>query len=322
MRRDREWSSTILADARPALVAVDRRLPTRGPRRPRRTISLHVSWGHRSPPNSLFTVRLTGDGVSITRHERQRPGAGGRPRRRSLADGRRRRRRRWRRPHARMSPTIDVKDRESLHPIWRDLIAQSDPDTARRLRLDPAFRHDPRKLTIRMDREGTTRIQRDRRSAPPEPGSSGCLRSISTWRSASLRSPSRGTRTNSASGTAGASSTRSIGSVKHRYDDFTARWEDMGSPSYVHPRQTPPGHIVGLSWDSAIPKFGIDRGGGVWSDLGTPDRFRSWVRASASLTRDLKRSWKGQRLADGLPVLRTILEETESATRSSSSPIP
>ena len=62
------------------------------------------------------------------------------------------------------------------------------------------------------------------------------------------------------------------------YDDFTARWEDMGSPSYEHPRQTPPGHVVCLTWDSAIPKFGIDRGAGVWSDLGTPGHVPIRVR--------------------------------------------
>ena len=37
-----------------------------------------------------------------------------------------------------------------------------------------------------------------------------------------------------------------------------------------------PGHIVCLTWDSAIPKFGIDRGAGVWNDYGNPDHFQFW----------------------------------------------
>ena len=75
-----------------------------------------------------------------------------------------------------------------------------------------------------------------------------------------------------------------------------------GEPSYEHPRQPPPGHVVGLSWDSALPKFGIDRGAGVWSDLGTPASFRLGF-GFAEPAQDLKRYWKGQtarrRLARG-----------------------
>src|SRR4029079_14366427 len=82
------------------------------------------------------------------------------------------------------------------------------------------------------------------------------------------------------------------------YADFTAKWADMGNPSYEHSRQPPPGHVVGLSWDSAVPKFGIDRGAGVWSALGTPASFR-FSFGFAEPARELKRYWKGQRLVDG-----------------------
>ena len=51
----------------------------------------------------------------------------------------------------------------------------------------------------------------------------------------------------------------------------------MGDPSYAHPEQKDPGHIVGLTWDSAIAKFGIDRGAGVWNDYGNPDHLRFWL---------------------------------------------
>ena len=40
------------------------------------------------------------------------------------------------------------------------------------------------------------------------------------------------------------------------YADYTAKWEDMGSPAYSNPQTRGPGHIVGLTWDSAIRKFG------------------------------------------------------------------
>jgi len=47
------------------------------------------------------------------------------------------------------------------------------------------------------------------------------------------------------------------------YDQFTSRWEDMGSPTYKNPSAVGPGHIICLSWDSALPKFGVDRGANV-----------------------------------------------------------
>lgn len=44
---------------------------------------------------------------------------------------------------------------KNLHRIWADLIAQSDLDTASRLKQDPAYRLDSRKLTVQMDVAGT-----------------------------------------------------------------------------------------------------------------------------------------------------------------------
>ena len=58
-----------------------------------------------------------------------------------------------------------------------------------------------------------------------------------------------------------------------------------------------------MTWDSAIPKFGIDRWAGVASDYGNPDKFKFQL--------DLQGwEWKGQRLTDGLPVLRTTFERS------------
>jgi hypothetical protein len=92
------------------------------------------------------------------------------------------------------------------------------------------------------------------------------------------------------------------------YEQYTARWEDMGGVKYVNPSQPFPGHIVCVTWDSAIPKFGIDRGAGVWSDLGNPDKLRFWYDFGDQ-SRGIADSWKGQRLTDGLPVITTVLEK-------------
>lgn len=273
---------------------------------PKLTVPLHVSWGLRTPAPSPFRIQFSGEAITIEQAKPAglEPGEG-------LRDGT------WQTTSgggdvdgvdlALECEYVGVKDRESLHPIWRDLIAQSDPDTARRLRLDPAHRHDPRKLTIRLHGEGT---------------GGGSVTIDQLLRSKALWIPSLDLYI-----TVGEDA---VPFAKHREDlrrfrglrvldqvhrhpeatlgAFTARWEDMGTPSYNHPRQTPPGHIVGLSWDGAVPKFGIDHGGGVWSDLGTPGAFRVWVELG-DLTRELKQTWKEQKLLDGLPVLTTVLEE-------------
>jgi hypothetical protein len=92
------------------------------------------------------------------------------------------------------------------------------------------------------------------------------------------------------------------------YAAYASLWDDLGSPDYVNPHQVGPGHIVGLTWDSAIPKFGIDRAGGVWNDDGNPDKFGFWF-AIGDLSRGVSGRWKGQHLRDGLPVVTTTFEE-------------
>jgi hypothetical protein len=91
------------------------------------------------------------------------------------------------------------------------------------------------------------------------------------------------------------------------YDEFKAKWEDMGSPAYVHPAQQGPGHIICISWDSAINKFGIDRGAGVWSDYGNPDRFRFWF-GFGDLSDGIVPYWKSQTLQNGLPIITSTFE--------------
>jgi hypothetical protein len=52
-------------------------------------------------------------------------------------------------------PKIAVQPIQDLHVIWAYLIAHSDADTVRRLTLDPAWRPDPRKITLELNTEGT-----------------------------------------------------------------------------------------------------------------------------------------------------------------------
>jgi hypothetical protein len=75
----------------------------------------------------------------------------------------------------------------------------------------------------------------------------------------------------------------------------------------MHPAQPAPGHIVCLTWDSALYKFGIDRGAGVWNDYGNSDHFRFWFDFG-DLSKGIQESWKGQRQDYGLPIITTTIE--------------
>ena len=203
-------------------------------------------------------------------------------------------------------PDQEVKPIQNLQTIWADLIAHSDADTVRRLTQDPAWRIDPRKLTVHLDKEGTRgfsltvdQLLSQRTFWVPSLDlylASGDApvpfaaheRELERWRGD--RVLDRVARAPEAS-----------------YEGYKALWQDMGSPNYSHPAQTGPGHIVCLTWDSAISKFGIDRGAGVWNDYGNPDRFRFWFNFS-NLTEGIGPYWKGQSLTRGLPVITTTLE--------------
>src|SRR5262249_18003320 len=91
------------------------------------------------------------------------------------------------------------------------------------------------------------------------------------------------------------------------YEEYTGRWEDMGSTAYRNPAERPPGHVVCVTWDSALHKFGIDRGAGVQSDLGNPDRFTLTFDCGEPSPK-LAGGWKRQRLTAGLPVIVTEFE--------------
>lgn len=201
-----------------------------------------------------------------------------------------------------------VKRRDRLQIIWADLISASDSDTARRLTSDPTFLDNPPKLTIQTNAGCGFSVALEQvlaekamwvpslgiylTAGDPPISFEEHRKELKAWRGR-----------------------RILDELKSKpeasYEQYTALWENMGSPSYTHPAQQGPGHIVGLSWDSAIPKFGIDRGSGVWSDYGNPDKFQFWF-GFGDLHADLAKYWKGQHLEHGgLPVITTAIEKEQ-----------
>ena len=81
-----------------------------------------------------------------------------------------------------------------------------------------------------------------------------------------------------------------------------------------------PGHIIGLTWDAAVPKFGIDRGAGVWNDYGNPDRFRLWYEFG-NLAEGIGEFRKSRACTMDCRWSRRYLNATASGTKWSSSPI-
>ena len=269
-------------------------------------LKVRLSWGHQSPPNTPFHVVCSATKAAITditmhglaggEGEPEGPwktqAGGGRVAQVEFA--------------LRYSD-LPVKSIEKLNPIWADLMARSDADTARRLRADPGYRPDGRRLTVQMDREGTRgfsvtvdQLLQNRAFWVPAldvylavgdspPTLAEHKKELAAWKGKRVLEQVRE-------------------APEASYEEYKARWEDMGSPAYKHPSQPAPGHIVCVAWDSSIRKFGIDRGAGVWNDYGNPDRFRL-LFDFGDLARDITPSWKGQRLADGLPVLTTAFEK-------------
>ena len=273
-------------------------------------LKVRITWGHRSANATPFQIKALAEQVEIAGASAEAMEVGDR-----LREGL------WQTTAGAGDvdgllltlyyPDIPVKETQNLHSIWKYLIEHSDADTVSRLCGDPAFRQDPRRLTIQMDEQGTrgfsvTIDQLRRNEGFWVPSLDVYLTAgdapVSFDEHQVQLQPWRG---------------KGILDQVHAepeatYEQYAARWEDMGSPKYVNPSQPFPGHIVCVTWDSAIAKFGIDRGAGVWSDLGNPDRLRFWYDFG-DLSRGIADSWKGQRLTDGLPIITTTFEE--DATR-------
>jgi hypothetical protein len=270
-------------------------------------LKVRITWGHTSQETAPFYVQLAGKGVQLTGsaglglepddqlHDavyETRSGKGD-------VDG--------------VAVTLqyapmDVIPLEKVQRIWADLIAQSDADTVQRLKQDPAYRPDSRVLTVQMDRDGTkgfsVTVDQLRQTKV------FWVPSLDVYITAGDMAPSFAEHQSQLEQYKGR---RILDQVRAEpeatYEQFTSRWEDMGSPAYKHPTQPAPGHIVGLTWDSALYKFGIDRGAGVWNDYGNPDHFRFWFDFG-DLSKGLGYFWKGQRLQDGLPIVTTTIEQS------------
>ncbi len=195
--------------------------------------------------------------------------------------------------------------RQDLNIIWSDLIHAADADTAQRLAFDAAMTPDSPKLTVTLDEQHlrgfsvtVDQLLREKSiwipdlyvfltTTDPPVTLDQHLAALATWRGKRILQQVKD-------------------APEASYAEFAARWEDMGSPSYQNPEQRGPGHIVGLSWDSSLHKFGIDRGAGVWNDYGNPDKFQFWF-SFADIAKGLP-GWTGQKLVDGLPIIQTTLE--------------
>ncbi|MCC7374435.1 MAG: hypothetical protein IT581_07250 [Verrucomicrobiales bacterium] len=262
-------------------------------------LDLAVSWGHRSASTRSFSVRLTGQdlrvqtsrltdgesGDTLTEGSAQtRAGAGD-------VDG--------------LACTLSFPVREigpltQVHSLWRYLWDHGNPDAARRLQSDPAYRPDSRRLVVSLDDAGLTgftltadQLLRQRTFWFPELDlfiTAGNPPASFADHLATLR-PRQGQRVLD----------RLRQEPEATYSLFTNRWEDMGSPAFNNPHSIPPGHIVGLSWEGALHKFGVDRTAGVRNDYGKADEFRLGFDYGAATSLGAART--RQHLVDGLPVI-------------------
>ena len=227
---------------------------------------------------------------------------------------------------ARISPSTTPRNPtavlQNLHVIWADLIAASDADTARRLGDGPrhatpdpprAHRPDESGRHARLHRHLDQLLAEKRVWIPsldvyvtggdgPRPFAQhrkelAAMRRPAHPRPASHRRP------------------------EATYAPVHRRGRTWAIPPTSPRSSTAPGHIVCLTWDSAIAKFGIDRGAGVWNDYGNPDHFRLWFDFG-DLAKGIARTWKGQRLEDGLPVITTMFEQRRRALRSRAVRLP
>jgi hypothetical protein len=259
-------------------------------------LKVSFSPGDASAPAAARRLRLSGQQIEILDADGRGPAADGRWDPRAVV---------VLRYAQRPAPQPQI---DKLHPIWIDLLKLSDADTARRLRDDLVYQQDPRRLTVQVDQRGP-------RAAAGGLGFTVTVEQL--LRNQAFWIPSLDLYL--------AVGRRPLPLAEHRkelaafqgrrvldqvhaepeasYEQYKARWEDMGSPAYQRASQPAPGHVVCLSWDSSLWKFGVDRYAGVWNDYGSSDRFRyAFDFADA-------RSYRRQRLADGLPLVTSVFEK-------------
>jgi hypothetical protein len=270
-------------------------------------IQVRMSWGYTLPNQQPFYVQLLptrGLEISNARGTSLEPGEG-------LKDGA------WQSKAGGGDidgvnftvsyPQAPPERRQNVEMLWSYLIAQSAADAALRLTEDAGLWINPPRFTVQMNPEETKgftvaveQLLQHRALWVPaldvylttsrDPISfNDDQATLSRWRGKRILQRVRS-------------------EPEATYKEFASRWADTGNPNYEHPRLPKPGHIVCLTWDSAIPKFGIDRRAGVWNDYGNPDRFRFWY-SFGSIGEGLRELWKNQSLAYGLPVITTVFEK-------------
>jgi hypothetical protein len=261
-------------------------------------IKVRISWGHTTPEPTRFDVRLFGCNVliadvrSLGLETLDQGGVGSITRSGGGdVDG--------------IEFTVqftprEIRANEKMHHFWTSYFAQCDAETARRLKQDPTYRPDLRVLTVQTDPLGTRgfSLTMDQLLA----NKAFWVPSLDVYVAVGDDAPSFEEHRRQLDPYEGS---RVLDQVQREpeatYEQYTSRWEDMGSPAYRHPSQPAPGHIVCLAWDSTLHKFGIDRWAGVWNDYGNSDHFRfsfDFADQAAAV----------QQLKDGLPVITTTVE--------------
>ncbi|MCC6233628.1 MAG: hypothetical protein IT580_13345, partial [Verrucomicrobiales bacterium] len=269
-------------------------------------LPLILTWGHQSPAPHDFLIRLAGSHLTVSPPNLERAEAGD-----SLHDGTARTRAgggdvdglvcelRFE-PHAIHAIT-------NAQSIWNHLFQHGNPGAARRLQSDPAFRPDPRQLTVHLDESGTRGFTLTADQLLSQ--KSFWLPELDLFLTAGTnppsfaefqaqREPQRGQRVLD----------RLATEPEATYAQYTARWEDMGHPGFRNPHSIPPGHIVGIGWDSGLYKFGVDRLARVHHDYAKADQFELGLDFGGPETQ-LEAAWQRQQLAEGLPILTTTFEK-------------
>ena len=187
-----------------------------------------------------------------------------------------------------------------LHEIWTCLLKYTTPEAAQRLRDDPAMVSDSSVLTVELSEDGTRGFS---------VGLEQLRRQKAMWLPESDVFVTCGEApVDFAAHLASIKGERILDRVQREpeatYAQWTARWEDMGNPAYHNPKSIAPGHIIGIGWDSVLYKFGVDRFAGVRNDYGKVNVFD--LRLALA---DPARAWRGQMLADGLPLITSTFEE-------------
>jgi hypothetical protein len=253
------------------------------------SLAVRVTWGHTAKATAPVQVR-GGDGLTVQGLAKTGPVDGASDGLQFVLDS---------------APRTEPK-LQRLHPIWADLMAAADADTARRLGQDASMDPHAPRLYVETRPGGlggfavtVEQLKRERAIWVPaldvyitagEPfiDFASHQKALAPWKGKRILQQLQD-------------------SPEASYEEYTALWEDMGSPTYTNPRPTGNGHIIAVAWDNSIRKFGIDRGAGVRNDFGNPDQFRFWFEFG-DLTKGVAKTWKRQGLHDGLPIVTTVFE--------------